>query len=151
MTHMLLIRRKIWTIHGIIQVSIPQVPPWPTESDLARLSTGGYKTSNNVKCFRDSFLNKNKDIESRFGWEKHLSTSTIWRGPTDIKSVINVNSDECYMSQCPYKLINHILEQIFDIWKTAILRPVSNNINSNQQPLKELRMCEIWQIVSVDV
>ena len=46
---------------------------------------------------------------------------------------------------------NHILDLIFDTWKTPISWSVSNNINSNQKQLNEIRMCDIWKIVSVDV
>ena len=45
----------------------------------------------------------------------------------------------------------HILDQFFDTWKTPILWAVSKNINSNQKPLNEIRMCDIRQIASVYV
>ena len=49
------------------------------------------------------------------------------------------------------KAENHILDQIFEAYKTPVLSSVSNNINSNEKALNEIRMCDIWQIVPVDV
>ena len=54
-------------------------------------------------------------------------TSEIWIGPTDIQFGVNMHSDKCYISQCPYKA-----EKLFWRKKDPWLSRNSKTIEWNQ-------------------
>ena len=87
-------------------------------------------------------------------WFSHFleRTSRIWIGPTDIKFGVNIHSDKCYMSQCPDISWKPNFGPSFWRLENPNCRvSLTQNINSNQKPVNEIRMCDVRQIVSVIV